>query len=172
MTRTLNLSASGKKYALTVYVGCNAYIVRCVAHSGEPRCLSLRVYISVWADRRAHTLTEYTTLVVQAISSYYLKMKLLKMIVFAFFALLVVAVRSNPLPFETVHELEDPCVRQGGLCVMKSDCPPENIVFLSGTLCPKQQHLGVTCCYLWAEHGSWLLPGTYLYLIVKDLIFN
>ncbi|CAH0703459.1 unnamed protein product [Spodoptera exigua] len=75
-------------------------------------------------------------------------MKLLKMIVFAFFALLVVAVRSNPLPFETVHELEESCVRQGGLCVMKSDCPPENIVFLSGTLCPKQQHLGVTCCYL------------------------
>ncbi|KAF9804874.1 hypothetical protein SFRURICE_007777 [Spodoptera frugiperda] len=48
----------------------------------------------------------------------------------------------------TVHELEESCVRQGGLCVMKSDCPPENIVFLSGTLCPKQQHLGVTCCYL------------------------
>ncbi|KAF9419767.1 hypothetical protein HW555_003766 [Spodoptera exigua] len=44
-----------------------------------------------------------------------------------------------------VHELEESCVRQGGLCVMKSDCPPENIVFLSGTLCPKQQHLGVTC---------------------------
>lgn len=47
-----------------------------------------------------------------------------------------------------VHELEESCVRQGGLCVMKSDCPPENIVFLSGTLCPKQQHLGVTCCYV------------------------
>lgn len=50
-----------KKCTLVV---TRTYLVRCVAHSGEARCLSLRVYISVWADRRAHTLTEYTTLVV------------------------------------------------------------------------------------------------------------
>ncbi|KPJ04423.1 hypothetical protein RR46_00448 [Papilio xuthus] len=44
--------------------------------------------------------------------------------------------------------MEEPCVRQGGLCRRIEDCDQDNLVHMRGVLCPKQRHLGVECCYL------------------------
>ncbi|CAK1554850.1 unnamed protein product [Leptosia nina] len=55
---------------------------------------------------------------------------------------------SSPLELITVIELEEACVRQGGICVRIEDCDPSNIVHMRGKLCPNQKHLGVECCYM------------------------
>ncbi|XP_038216515.1 uncharacterized protein LOC119835638 [Zerene cesonia] len=54
---------------------------------------------------------------------------------------------TTPLELVSVIELEEPCVRQGGLCLRIEDCQPGNLVQMRGVLCPKQRHLGVECCY-------------------------
>lgn len=48
----------------------------------------------------------------------------------------------------SIIELEEPCVRQGGLCLRVEDCDPSNRLQMRVSLCPKQHHLGVECCYL------------------------
>lgn len=71
---------------------------------GAACCLSLQVYINVRADRLAHTIPGYSTLVVlRRIVKVHSKMKMLKVVVFALFAFLLVAVRGSPLQ----HKLED-----------------------------------------------------------------
>uniref|UniRef100_A0A2A4JVR2 Single domain-containing protein n=1 Tax=Heliothis virescens TaxID=7102 RepID=A0A2A4JVR2_HELVI len=79
-------------------------------------------------------------------------MKILNVVVFAFFALLLVAVRAIPLTEPRldieVIALEEGCVRQGGICVHTDDCDPNNQVHKGDLLCPAQRHLGVTCCYV------------------------
>ncbi|KAK4287363.1 hypothetical protein Pmani_039558 [Petrolisthes manimaculis] len=40
---------------------------------------------------------------------------------------------------------EDPCSREGGICVYQSTCPPA-FLHTSSALCPKQQQHGVECC--------------------------
>ncbi|KAJ8737774.1 hypothetical protein PYW08_000369 [Mythimna loreyi] len=81
-------------------------------------------------------------------------MKMLKVVVFALFALLLVAVRASPVQHKDLKEaleiiqLEEPCVLQGGLCVRSDDCDPENFPLLGADLCPKQRSKGVTCCYM------------------------
>lgn len=79
-------------------------------------------------------------------------MKMLKVVVFALFALLLVAVKASPVQQKNVDlqiiQLEEPCVLQGGLCVRSDDCDPENFPLLGANLCPKQRKFGVTCCYM------------------------
>ncbi|CAH0578048.1 unnamed protein product [Chrysodeixis includens] len=76
---------------------------------------------------------------------------MLKIVVLSFLALLLVSVTSTPLvprdTFEVIN-LEEPCVRQGGICVRNEDCEPNNLVTLHVDLCPVQRHKGVSCCYL------------------------
>ncbi|CAG4955472.1 uncharacterized protein LOC123705326 [Colias croceus] len=54
---------------------------------------------------------------------------------------------TTPVELVSVIELEEPCVRQGGLCLRIEDCQPGNLVQMRGVLCPNQRHLGVECCY-------------------------
>ncbi|CAK1588620.1 unnamed protein product [Parnassius mnemosyne] len=69
--------------------------------------------------------------------------------------MLLVRVEASPLqrssaPLELINliALEEPCIRQGGMCRMIEDCDEGNLVQMRGVLCPKQRHLGVECCYL------------------------
>ncbi|XP_037299754.1 uncharacterized protein LOC119190829 [Manduca sexta] len=78
---------------------------------------------------------------------------MLKLVV-PFVFLLVVSVQANPLQSRSslkdqhaIFELEEPCVRQGGLCQRIEDCDPANLVTAHALLCPKQLHLGAVCCY-------------------------
>ncbi|CAG9782132.1 unnamed protein product [Diatraea saccharalis] len=76
----------------------------------------------------------------------------------------VVMVSANPVltrsPYEgkynttvvSVIALEEPCVRQGGMCLRVEDCDPTNVVRMQAVLCPKQRHLGVECCYVSFKH--------------------
>ncbi|KAJ8737036.1 hypothetical protein PYW07_000307 [Mythimna separata] len=78
---------------------------------------------------------------------------MLKFVVFALVALLLVAVRASPVQQKVeqqlqIIQLEEPCVLQGGLCARADDCDPENFPLLGANLCPKQRHLGVVCCYM------------------------
>ncbi|XP_011548374.1 U-scoloptoxin(19)-Sm1a isoform X2 [Plutella xylostella] len=68
--------------------------------------------------------------------------------------LLFAAVHSNPkgrrstTPHDmSIIELEEPCVRQGGICMRKEDCPKDYMVNVRAILCPQQHSLGVECCY-------------------------
>ncbi|CAH0716051.1 unnamed protein product, partial [Brenthis ino] len=54
---------------------------------------------------------------------------------------------TTPLELVSIIELEEPCVRQGGLCLRVEDCEPDNLVQMKGILCPMQSHMGVECCY-------------------------
>ncbi|XP_014366370.1 U-scoloptoxin(19)-Sm1a-like [Papilio machaon] len=72
--------------------------------------------------------------------------------VFFVTVLLLVTVDAVPLeraPMELINfiTMEEPCVRQGGLCRRIEDCDQDNLVHMRGVLCPKQRHLGVECCY-------------------------
>ena len=75
-------------------------------------------------------------------------------LVLTFVFLLFIAVRPNPLQTGRslndvgIYGLEEACVRQGGLCLRIEDCDPDNLVRVPVVLCPKQRHLGVTCCYV------------------------
>ncbi|CAH2034658.1 unnamed protein product, partial [Iphiclides podalirius] len=74
-------------------------------------------------------------------------------VIVALAVLTFVTVESGPVqraPLELVNfiALEEPCVRQGGLCRLIEDCPQGNLVQMRGVLCPKHRHLGVECCYV------------------------
>ncbi|CAG9558708.1 unnamed protein product [Danaus chrysippus] len=59
-------------------------------------------------------------------------------------------IKVTPPPEElvSIFNLEEPCVHQGGLCLLVDDCESSNLVHLPPRLlCPKQAHLGVVCCY-------------------------
>lgn len=77
-------------------------------------------------------------------------MKLLNFFVFALVALLLMTVEGNPVTGLNVQviELEEPCVRQGGICVRIDDCDPQSSTPFLYELCPRQKHLGVMCCYI------------------------
>ncbi|XP_071444119.1 U-scoloptoxin(19)-Tl1a [Hetaerina americana] len=53
-------------------------------------------------------------------------------------------VRPRPLPSQ--YKNEPSCIRQGGLCIKKEECPAGQLHATSG-LCPTQAHLGVECCH-------------------------
>ncbi|KAJ0181473.1 hypothetical protein K1T71_003558 [Dendrolimus kikuchii] len=46
---------------------------------------------------------------------------------------------------DSIHD-EQPCLEDGGICVIEADCPTGNLVKRKG-LCPEQQSMGVECCY-------------------------
>ncbi|XP_046382483.1 U-scoloptoxin(19)-Tl1a [Ischnura elegans] len=52
----------------------------------------------------------------------------------------------QPRPLPTQYKNEPSCIRQGGLCIKKEECPDGHLHPTSG-LCPEQAHLGVECCH-------------------------
>ncbi|CAH4038452.1 unnamed protein product [Pieris brassicae] len=69
-------------------------------------------------------------------------------IIFTFFMSLGAnpAMKRASSPVQLI-ELEEACVRQGGVCLPIQDCDPRDLSQFRGVLCPAQKHLGVECCY-------------------------
>ncbi|XP_034841211.1 U-scoloptoxin(19)-Sm1a-like [Maniola hyperantus] len=70
----------------------------------------------------------------------------MKVVLFAFLLVGVVCGNDQDLRVIDSIVIEQPCLEEGGSCVIAADCP-EGLLANDRGLCPKQQARGVECCY-------------------------